>query len=84
MALHVLKNYFGKGQNILLCMRSGVLESISVTELQAAETHSSSELTKTKHSISRPSVVEREMRLYESALIIPFHMKKENHQNDEN
>jgi hypothetical protein len=43
-----------------LCMRSSLLELVIVTELQAAETYSSLDLTKAKYSISRVPMVEKE------------------------
>jgi hypothetical protein len=42
-----------------LCMRSGLLESAIVTELQAAEAYSSTDLDKAKYSIGRLSAVEK-------------------------
>jgi hypothetical protein len=41
-------------------MRSSFLESVAVTEFQAAEAYCSIDLTKAKYSISRLSKVEKE------------------------
>jgi hypothetical protein len=43
-----------------VCMRSSLLESAIITEFQATEAYSSSELMKAKYSISRLSKVEKE------------------------
>jgi hypothetical protein len=41
-------------------MCSSLLESVIVTEVQASEEYTSSDLTKGKYSISRQSTVEKE------------------------
>jgi hypothetical protein len=60
MLFHILKNLPWLKAANFLCVRSNLLESVTVTVLLATESYWSLDLAKAKYSISRRSEVEKE------------------------